>query len=135
MAAFDVALKDHLVTLGHGPFTVGNLKDTPTNQLVITDTGGEPTELDENLTGSPEVIDIQIRARNKTQAGARSALLAIQDDLHRLVGVDIEGGWVILVANATDRPSILTRETKGGWSLVSNYTIRVRASEIADPGG
>lgn len=128
MAAFDVALKDFLVTLGHGPFVVGNLKDTPTNMIVITDAGGEPTTLDDQVAKSPETIDIQIRARNKTQAGARTALLDIQDDLHRLVGKDISGGWIVLVSNATDRPSILTRETKGRWSLVQNYEIRVRAS-------
>lgn len=122
MVAFDIALKDHLVTLGHGPFTVGNLPDSPSNAIAIYDTGGEPTELDENAIGAPQVIDIQIRARNKTQDGARAVLLDIQADLHRLVGVDI-GGWYIMTSTATDRPSILTRETKGGWSLISNYEI------------
>jgi hypothetical protein len=127
MVAFDVALKNYLVTLGHGPFSVGNLKDSPRDLIAIYDTGGEPTEIDDQVASSPEVIDIQIRARNRTQAGARTALLAIQDDLHRLTGVDI-GDWVIQVSVATDRPAVLTREAKGAWSLVSNYTIRVRAN-------
>ena len=127
MADFDVALKDYLVTLGHGPFDVGSLSEKTANRISITDFGGEPTTLDDQVAKSPQTIDIQIRSRN-TQAGARTILLDIQADLHRLVGKDIGGGWIVLAANATDRPSILTRESKGKLSLVQNYSIRVRTS-------
>lgn len=127
MSQFVEALRDYLVELGHGPFAIGNMPDSPRDVIAIYDTGGFPTELDENLPGSPEEISIQFRARNRTQAGARDALLAIQADLHKLTGVNL-GDWTLYVSVATDRPAILSREPKEGWTLVSNYEMRVRAN-------
>jgi hypothetical protein len=127
MVQFVQSLKDYLVSLGHGPFAVSNLPDSPRDIIAIYDTGGSPTELDDNLPGSPEEIAIQFRARNKSQAAARGALLAIQADLHKLTGVNL-GDWTIYVSVATDRPVVLTREIKEGWSLVSNYEVTARAN-------
>lgn len=125
MPQFVDALEDYLVTLGHGPFAIGALPDRPTNIIAIYDVGGLPPTIDEVATKAPQEISIQIRARNQTQRAARDALLAIQDDLHNLTGVNI-GDWTILVATATDRPAVLTREQKEGWSLVANYEITAR---------
>lgn len=122
---FVSSLRTYLEGLGHGPFVTGNLPDRPTNIIVITDFGGSPTELDENPVGAPEDISIQFKARNTSQSAARAALLAIQADLHNLTGVNL-GDWTIMVAVAVDRPAILTREKKEGWSLVSNYEITAR---------
>lgn len=125
MAAFVESLKTYLEGLGHGPFTVGSLPDSPRDVIAIYDTGGLPGSLNEQEAGAPELITLQLRARNETQAGARDALLAIQSDLHRLTGANL-GDWSIYVSVATDRPSILTREEKGSWSLVANYEITAR---------
>jgi hypothetical protein len=127
MVAFHEALKTYLASLGHGPFVTDSLPDSPVNVICLYDSGGAATALDENAPGAPELIDVQIRARNQSQGAARDALLAIQEDLHTLSGVNI-GDWTILVAVANDRPAILTREDKGAWSLVANYEITAQAN-------
>ena len=124
---FVESLKDYLVTLGHGPFSIGNQPNTPRDVITIYDTGGFPGTINEQVTGAPEEFSIQFKARNASQSAARDALLAIQTDLHRLTGVNI-GDWDIHVSVAIDRPAILTREEKEGWTLVSNYEITARES-------
>jgi hypothetical protein len=119
------SLKTYLEGLGHGPFFVGSTPDQPRDVLVLTDTGGLPTTLDENPPGAPEQYSIQIRAQRRRQQDARDVLLAIQRDLHRLQGVNL-GAFSVFVAEAIDRPAILTRNDKERWVLVSNYEIHAR---------
>ena len=125
MTQFVDDLKAYLVSLGHGPFAIGNMPDRPRDLIAIYDAGGFPGTLNEQVSGAPEEVSIQFRARNQTQAGARDALLAIQADLHRLQGVNL-GDWSIYVSEATDRPAVLNREAKESWTLVSNYEILAR---------
>jgi len=125
MPRFIASLRDHLIDLGHGPFALDNLSGAPRDLIAIYDAGGTPTALDENAPGSPETYEIQFRARNVSQENARAALLAIQADLHRLSGTNI-GDYSIYVANAVERPAVLTRDASENWHLVSTYEITAR---------
>ena len=125
MIQFVESLKTYLEGLGHGPFFLGNTPDQPPDVLVLADTGGLPTTLDENPPGAPEQYSIQIRARRRRQEDARDVLLAIQRDLHRLQGANL-GDFSVFAAEAIDRPAILTRNDKESWTLVSNYELIAR---------
>ena len=123
---FQTSLRDYLIALGHGPFALDNLPDQPRDVIVIYDQGGTPPELNEHLPGGLQTYEIQFRARNKNQADARAALLAIQEDLHRLSGN--LGDFTIRIANAVERPSVLTRDAKDNWHLISTYEIQALAN-------
>jgi len=122
------SLNTYLEGLGHPAMVVGNMPDQPRDIIVLTDSGGLPTTLDENPPGAPEQHSIQIRARRQRQEDARDVLLAIQRDLHRLQGVNL-GDFSIFVAEAIDRPAILRRDDRESWTLVSNYEITAVALE------
>lgn len=121
------SLKNYLEGLGHPAMVVGNTPDQPRDIVVLTDSGGLPTTLDENPPGAPEQHSIQIRARRQRQEDARDVLLAIQRDLHRLQGVNL-GDFSIFASEAIDRPAILRRTDREGWVLVSNYEVIARAN-------
>jgi hypothetical protein len=127
MPSFIASLKDYLTDLGHGPFALGNLPDSPRDVIAIYDTGGLPSTINEAVPGAPESIEIQFRARNASQEDARAALLAIQSDLHRLTGENI-GEFSIFLAVAIERPAVLTRDAKENWHLVSTYEIKARSN-------
>ena len=125
MARFVESLKTYLESVGHPVTHVGNTPDEPRDVVVLMDAGGLPTTLDENPPGSPEQYSIQIRARRRRQEDDRDMLLAIQRDLHRLQGANL-GDFSVFVAEAIDRPAILTRNDKESWTLVANYEITAR---------
>ena len=104
----------------------GNAPDVPDNVVVLNDTGGLPNVLNEK-GAAVELITVQILARNKRQEQARDKLLTIQALLHQLVNTDL-GTFTIISARAFDRPSVIGKDVKERWQLVSNYEIRVRTS-------
>lgn len=125
MARFVESLKTYLEGRGHPTLVVGSMPDEPRDVVVLADAGGIPTALDENAPGAPEQYSIQIRARRRRQEDARDVLLAIQRDLHRLQGANL-GDFSVFVAEAIDRPAVLSRNDKESWTLVANYEITAR---------
>jgi len=129
-------LATYLQTQGHGTKGTdifrGNAPDTKTNEdtrfdniVVINDTGGLPSTLNEKGAGV-EIVSVQIMARNKRQELARDKLQAIQDTLHQLNSTNL-GTFTIIAAEAVDRPAILRKDQKERWELVSNYEFRTRS--------
>jgi hypothetical protein len=134
MVQFVDNLATYLQTNGHGTLGTDLFKgSTPDrddgafdNAITVTDAGGEANVLNEKGASYEEIV-VQIRARDKRQEKARDALLSIQALLHQIVATDL-GTFTIVRGTAVDRPSVIGRDDKERWNLVSNYEFLVRLS-------